>query len=177
MGAEHGTQTADPMAMFAEMGKPTKNHELIKQFEGTFKSTVKMWMGPGDPMVSTGVMVNTMVLNGLYLQHEYKGDPNPGPFPSFAGKGFFGFNKRTNQFEGLWIDTACSWMGVEKGQVDGAGKVWTMYEDTTDPMTGKPMKKKSIIKVLDKDRHSMEMFFQQAGQPEHKCMEIQYVRK
>ena len=36
----------------------TEAHERLKPFEGTFAAEVRMWVGPGDPHVSTGVMVN-----------------------------------------------------------------------------------------------------------------------
>lgn len=169
----HGCEGAD----FAEMGKPAKEHGTLAPLVGTFTSTVKMWMGPGEPHVSTGTMVNTMELGGLFLAHDYKGDPNPGPFPAFQGKGFFGFNKHKKQYEGYWIDNAASWMSLESGQVDAAGKVWTMHSEMDDPMTGKRTKKRSVITIIDKDHHSMEMFFTPVGGTETRCMEIQYKRK
>jgi hypothetical protein len=68
-------------------------------------------------------------------------------------------------------------MSLEHGQVDGSGKVWTMHSEMNDPMTGKPTTKRSVIKVIDKDHHSMEMYFTPKGESESKCMEIMYVRK
>ena len=178
MGAEHGTKTeCDPMAAFAEMCKPADQHTLFKPFVGTFRATIKMWMGPGEPMVHTGTMVNTMELGGLFLMQDYKGDPAPGPFPAFAGKGFFGFNKYKKQFEGFWADNAASWMSMEAGQADSTGKVWTMHSAMDDPMTGKPTTKRTVIRVTDQNHHSMEMYFTPQGGEESKCMEITYVRK
>ena len=52
---------------FEEMSRTTEHHERLKPFEGTFKGEVKMWMGPGDPMVSTGTMVNSLELGGKFL--------------------------------------------------------------------------------------------------------------
>jgi hypothetical protein len=176
MGAEHGTEQCD-MAAFAEMCKPAPEHALLKPFLGTFRATVKMWMGPGDPMVHTGTMVNTMELGGLFLMQDYKGDPNDGPFPSFAGKGFFGFNKHKKQFEGFWADSAASWMSMEAGQADASGKVWTMHSAMDDPMSGQPMTKRTVIRIADNNHHSMEMYFTPQGGEESKGMEITYVRK
>ena len=39
---------------FAAMAAPTAEHAMLKPFEGTFAATVKMWMGPGEPAISTG---------------------------------------------------------------------------------------------------------------------------
>lgn len=159
----------------AAMGALCDEHKRFDPFVGTFKAVVTMWMGPGDPMTSTGTMTNTLTLDGRFLNHDYIGDPSEGPFPKFEGKGYWGYNTTDKCFEGVWIDNACTPIQTEKGRVDAAGKVWTMLGSMTDPQSGKPMNKKSIITLIDNDHHTMEMFFDTpAG--EQKCMEIKYTR-
>ncbi len=164
------------MEAMAKCAALCAEHEKLKLLEGTFKAEVKMWMGPGDPMVSTGTMVNTLDLGGRYLAHDYKGDPNEGPFPAFEGKGFFGYNTIDNRFEGLWIDNASTFMMTDQGQVDPSGKKWEMLGNMTDPGSGKPMRKRSVVTIHDDDSHTMEMFFQSGDGPEVKNMEINYTR-
>ena len=154
---------------------PGTEHRRLEPFAGKFRSEVKMWMGPGDPMVSTGVMINTLDLDGRFLCHEYTGDPSPGPFPSFKGRGFWGYNDVTKKYEGVWVDNASNMMQVDTGTVDGAGKVWTMEGAMHCPQTGKTMTKRSVITLNDNDNHKMEMFFITDGQ-ETKGMEITYSR-
>ena len=158
-----------------EMPRPGKEHDRLKPFAGTFRAKVKMWMGPGDPMVATGMMQNTVDLDGLYLKQEYKGDPGEGPFPGFEGRGYWGYNPATQKYEGFWIDTASSQMQIETGTSDNAGKVWTMTGQCLDPQTGTPMTKRSIVTLQDDNRHKLEMYFNQGGQ-EFKAMEIEYNR-
>ena len=67
-------------------------------------------------------------------------------------------------------------MQNESGDVDASGKVWTMVGQMTDPMSGKPMQKRSVITLEDNDHHKMEMFFQGPDGNESKAMEITYVR-
>ncbi len=160
----------------AAMSATCAEHEKLKPFVGTFKAEVKMWMGPGDPMISTGTMVNSMELGDRYVSHDYVGDPNPGPFPEFKGKGFFGYNTIDKRFEGLWIDNASTMMMTEQGQVDATGKVWEMVGQMTDPGSGQPMRKRSVTTVHDDNSHTMEMFFQVGDGPEMKNMEINYKR-
>lgn len=155
----------------------TEHHKLLEPFVGTWRSEVKMWMGPGEPMVSTGTMVNTLDLNGLFIRHEYTGDPNDGPFPKFEGRGFWGYNTVDGHWEGVWVDNAASFMQVDTGEVDAAGKVWTMVGMITDPGSGEPMRKRSVITLVDRDTHTMEMYFAPEGSPdEQKGMEITYTR-
>jgi hypothetical protein len=157
-------------------GGPVAAHEKLAPFVGTFKARVKIWMGPGDPMVSTGVMVNTLELGGRFLQEVYQGDDSGGPFPDFAGRGYWGYNTVINKYEGFWIDTASTMMQFESGDVDASGKVWTMLGELPNPSTGQNMKKKSVITLKDNDHHSMEMFFTTPDGKEIKGMEIQYTR-
>jgi hypothetical protein len=134
-------------------------------------------MGPGEPHVTTGVMVNTLDLGGRFLRQEYTGDPQDGPFPNFEGRGFWGYNKIDGRYEGFWIDTASTQMQIENGQVDGTGAVWTMTGDMTDAMTNQPMRKRSVITLQDDDHHTMEMFFEGPDGSEMKGMEIRYTRR
>jgi len=166
----------DPMAAMLEMAAPTADHERLTPFLGTFKAEVKIWMGPGEPMVSTGSMTNTSALGGRFLHQDYKGDPSPGPdpFPSFEGHGYWGFNKNTRKYEGFWIDTASTVMQNESGTVDETGKVWTMTGEIVGP-DGEISIKRSIITLVDNDQHGIEMYFTK-GDQEFKGMEIHYVR-
>ena len=166
----------DPMAAMQEMAAPGPDHDRLKPFLGTFKATVSIWMGPGDPMVSTGSMINSLALGGRFVKQDYKGDPSadPTPFPEFEGQGFWGFNKNTQKYEGVWIDTASTVMQHESGTVDATGKVWTMTGDIVGP-DGEISVKRSVITLVDDDHHSMEMYFSKDGQ-EFKGMEIRYIR-
>ena len=170
------TEQATEHESCAAMNALADAHAKFEPFVGTFTSQVTMWMGPGDPMVSTGVMVNSLDLGGRFLRHDYKGDPNDGPFTNFAGRGFWGFNTVTNKYEGFWIDNASTLMQNEVGEVDASGKVWTMIGHVANPQTGKPMRKKSVITLHDRDAHTMEMYFEGPDGSDHKAMEITYRR-
>jgi hypothetical protein len=136
-----------------------------------------MWMGGPDPMVSTGTMTNTLELGGRFLHEVYQGDACDGPFPDFQGRGYWGYNTTDNRYEGVWIDTACTHIGTEHGQVDDSGKVWTMLGTMTNPQTGQPMQKKSIITLHDDHSHEMEMLFEcSPGGEWNKGMHISYTR-
>ncbi len=156
------------------MSPPGPEHERLKPFAGKFRAKVTIWMGPGEPMVSTGVMVNTLDLGGRFLRHEYKGDPHPGPFESFEGRGFWGYNTALGHYEGVWVDNASTIMQTDTGSVDQSGRVWTMTGEMPDPQ-GRMMTKRSVITLHDEDHHTMEMFFVKDGR-DHKAMEIEYER-
>ncbi len=151
-------------------------HDRLKPFIGTFRTTVRLYMGPGEPMVQHGTMVNSFQVGGLYLHQDYTGDASPGPFPAFLGRGYWGYNPHTSKYEGFWIDNASSIMQMETGSVDASGKVWTMVSQLTSPASGKPMTKTSVIRLIDENNHSMETSMQEVGGPLLRTMEIDYIR-
>jgi len=168
-------EQAKDMETCEAFGAPAAQHRLFEPFVGMFRARVKLWMGPGDPMESTGVMTNTMDLGGMFLKQHYVGDPGPGPFPEFEGRGYWGYNTVDHRYEGFWIDSSSTFMMTEQGQVDDSGKVWTMIGSNTNPETGEPMKKRSVITLNDNDHHMMEMYFE-TPEGESKSMEIRYER-
>ena len=159
-----------------DMSATVAAHENFKPFVGKFTAEVKLWMGPGDPLVSTGMMTNTLDLGGRYLHQFYVGDPSDGPFPNFEGRGYWGYNTTSEKYEGFWIDSASTMMQHESGDVDAAGKIWTMLGEMVCPQTKDAMTKRSVITLTDDDRHSMEMYFCGPDGHESKGMEIQYER-
>ena len=166
---------AESQEQFEAVGATGEEHRRLEPFAGTFRAEVSMWMGGGDPMISTGTMVNELDLGGRFLRQTYKGDPNEGPFPEFEGRGFWGYNTITKRYEGFWIDNASTMMQIESGDLDASGKVWTMVGEMPNPATGDHMTKRSVIILQDKDNHRMEMYFD-TGDGENKAMEIRYTR-
>jgi len=160
-----------------QMPQPGAEHQLLKPFEGTFAAEVKIWMGPGDPVVTTGTMVNSFQLGGLYLHQNYVGDTSESPFPSFLGQGYWGYNTTTKEYEGFWIDNASTTMQLEYGVVDADGRVWEMCSEFIVPGSDQSMKKRTVITLIDNDHHSMASLMEFPGQPEFKNMEITYQRK
>lgn len=169
-GGAH-TQVEDPMAAFAEMAALAAEHKLLEPFIGEWDSEVKMWMGPGEPQVSNGVMVNKPILGGRFIEQKYQGHGY-----DFQGSGLWGYNKASGKFEGLWIDTMSTMMQMDTGDYNPGTKTFTMLSKMSCSEMGE-MTKKSLIKVHGPDKHTMEMYFAPEGGPEGKCMEITYTRR
>src|SRR5262245_22821058 len=80
--------------------KPTKEHELLKEREGTWDCAVKSFMEPGKPpSESKGVEVNRM-LGGLWLISDFKGDMMGQPF---LGHGVTGYDPKKKKYTGVWV--------------------------------------------------------------------------
>jgi hypothetical protein len=116
-------------------------------------------------------MNNTMILGGRFLHHDYRDDAG-----MFEGQGFWGYNTTDGHYEGLWIDSTATCFQLERGHHDAATDSYHMAGSMTDPAGGKPLKKRSLIRLEGPDAHALEMYFQPEGGPEFKGMEIRYQR-
>ena len=137
---------------------------------------VTIFMGPDHQQTSTGVMTSQFQLQGLYLHQEYVGDAQDGPFPSFQGQGYWGYNTSAGKYEGFWIDNASTMMQVEQGDVNADGKIWEMIGNFTHPATGEKIRRRSVITLIDEDHHRMDSYMSGPDGKEIKSMEIEYVR-
>jgi hypothetical protein len=147
-------------------------HEGLSRLAGTWNAEVKFWMHPdNDPIGSLGKMVNTVDLGGRFLRQEYR--DNSG---MFEGRGFWGYNTIDKCFEGFWIDSMATLFHLERGQHDEAKDVYTMKGTMTDPSSGKPLTKRSVITIVSPTEHKIEMFFQAEGGSENRTMEIRYTK-
>ena len=156
--------------------KPGSEHKLLQPFAGTFRAEVKLFMGSGDPVVQTGTMHSEFHCDGLYLHQNYTGDPAEGPFPAFLGRGYWGFNQHEKVYEGFWIDNASTKMQLETGTCDASGREWNMLSELLHPHFGQVVQRRSVIRVSDNDRHTMDSYMTVPGQSEMLVMQISYVR-
>lgn len=156
---------------------PGPEHARLKPFEGRFRATVKLWMGPGDPMIQMGTMVNAFRVGGLYLSQDYVGDLPPGSTQNFVGQGYWGYNTAAKEYEGFWIDNASTMMQLEKGTVDSSGKIWTMKSSFIHPHSGETVHKRSVIRLLDNDHNDLTSWMSGPDGNEFRTMEITFVRE
>jgi len=153
----------------------SQTHARLAPMAGEFRAVVRLWMGPGEPHLATGVMINAFDLGGRFLKQTYHGDPSDGPFPDFQGRGYWGYNDAADRWEGFWIDTASNMMQVDHGRLD-ADAQWTMTGEIVNPQTGAPMRKRALIRVHDRNAHTMETWFEAPDGHEFKAMQIDFTR-
>jgi hypothetical protein len=153
---------------------PSQGAELdkIRRFVGSWRASAKMWSAPDqEPVTSTGTMINGLIFDGRYLELNYRQDDN-----EFEGRGFWGFNPGTGQYESFWIDSGAPMMMFDpQGSVSEDGEVYESIGHVFNPKTGKPMRKRSVTTWLNDDEHTYEMFFGEPGE-EFKSLEVRYTR-
>lgn len=155
--------------------KPGKHHGHLKQFVGEWKAVVQVWEDPaGSPTESRGSMNYFWLLDGRFLGQEYKGESRDHPYD---GLGAIGYDRVKKKYCGVWLDTASTAMTTELGDCDGDGKVFTFIGVEDDPATGRPVRRKSVRRVVGKDKHVVEQFREDADGRMMKVLAITFTRK
>jgi len=115
---EKGKSTDQRMPTF----EPTKEHQLLKQFDGEWEFTAKCSMPGMEPMEGKGTETARLAYGGFWLACEEKGMMKD---KDFTGQGFIGWNPYMKKYVGVWIDNNSPVMGKFVGEADSSGKVFT----------------------------------------------------
>jgi len=142
---DSGQSTDQRMQTF----EPTKEHQLLKQFDGDWEFTAKC-NNPGmEPMEGKGTETCRMTLGGFWLTCEDKGMMKD---KDWNGQGFIGYNPQFKKFTGVWVDSQSPFMGKFAGEADTSGKVFTFKF-----MMSEEMKTwKSSKEAEDSGRHAKD---------------------
>jgi hypothetical protein len=166
-------QSAEEKAMMAYM-TPGDVHQMMGKSVGKWSGAITMWMSPGAaPTTMTGESTNEMILGGRYLQGKNTGTMMGMPFEGISTTGYDNAKK---VFVNSWIDNAGTGMMYLEGKWDAQNKTINFSGKMVDPMTGKDMPIREVLKFVDDNTQVMEMFMTDKG-TEFKTMEIKYTRK
>jgi hypothetical protein len=169
------TDSATAMKNWQEYMTPSKVHQMMATWDGTWKTETTTWMEPGKPpMKSSGQAVNKMILNGLYQETIFTGDMMGMPF---EGHGTMGYDNAKKVFVSTWVDNMGSGIMYMKGTWNAATKSITLKGKGYDPTSGKDCEMKEVFKVIDDNNQVMEMYGPNPmdGKP-MKMMEIKFIR-
>ena len=173
---------AEMMNKMMELSKLNENHKLLAQLAGTWNYTVKMWMAPdAPPMTSKGTAVRKPLMDGRYFLLNVTGEMKmpgaDGKMKDFEFKGMSieGYDNVQKKFVGTWSDNMGTGIMMSTGTYDPGTKTFT-YNSEMEIMPGMKMKVREVLKIVDADHHNFEWYEDRGGQ-EVKTMEINYTRK
>jgi uncharacterized protein DUF1579 len=171
------------MRQMMELSKLNENHKLLADLDGNWTYTIKFWMNPdpnAKPQESKGTAVRKSIMNGRFSTLDVTGKMEmPGPDGkkkemTFVGHGTEGYDNVKKKFVGSWIDNMGTGIMISEGTYDPTTKTFT-YTSEFEPMPGMQQKIREVIKVTDKDHHTLE-WYENRGGTEVKTMEINYTR-
>jgi hypothetical protein len=165
----------NPFEAFEKAAKPGPEHKKLTPIVGKWNWSGKFWMKPdGDPMESKGTAVRKWVLGGRFVQDEV--ECKGGPFGDFHGFGLTGYDNVQKKYNGMWTDSMTTCISTSLGTADKDGKVFTFHKVDIDPVSGKPIKGKDVVKIVNDDEHVMEMYKVVEGK-DVKVMELVFKRE
>jgi len=169
------------MKVMMEMGKAGENHKILGELAGDWTYTAKMWMDPaGKPQESKGTATRKAVMDGRYFIADHSGKfKMPGADGkmidmNFKGMAIEGYDNARKKFVSSWIDNMSTMIMISEGTYDAATKTFT-YTAQCEMIPGKITTMREVIKVVDKDHHTFEMYDNNFG-AEAKRMEMSYTR-
>jgi hypothetical protein len=163
------------METWMKYATPGEGHKALEPMLGTWSVTSTSWQTPDSPPeMGAGTSENTWVLGGRFVKQEFQGTFGD---MKFQGLGYTGYDNFKKKYVGTWMDTMGTMVLMMTGTPDASGKVITMTGTMDDVFTGKPTKLRTVTRIVDANKHVMEMFGPDPAGKEFKMMEIVYTRK
>lgn len=148
---------------------PGSVHQMLAKSDGKWNAEISFYQSPDQPpVVNTAVCENKMILGGRYQQSIYKGVIDNMPF---EGQGTLAFDNSKKIYISTWIDNMGTGIMYLEGTFDEATKTLNMKGRATDAVTGKDIRVREAMKIIDDNTQQMEMFDTKEGK-ETKTMSI-----
>ncbi len=171
---EMDAQAQAMMEKWKQFATPNENHKVLNALVGQWDHVVKWWMDPtAPPEVSKGTSDIQWIMGGRYIQHSVKGTSMGQPF---EGMSIIGFDNGKKKYQLLWIDNMGTGFMNGESTFDAGKNEFHETGRFTDPMVGET-KYRAVLKLIDKDHYSYEMFTNNMKGKEYRLGEIQYTRK
>jgi hypothetical protein len=167
-------QMSEEEKMWMAAASVNENHKKLQPLIGEWKAESTFWMqGPEGPAsTSTGSSTNKWVLEGRFVQQDYKGSMMDVPF---TGIGFLGYDNIEKKYVGTWMDTMSTMIMSHAGSLDATGKVISMDGSFKSP-DGNVHKDRHVTRIIDNDKHVFEIYHSGPNGKEMKVGEITYTR-
>ena len=164
----------DDMKAMMAYSTPGDIHKMLAKSAGSWSATVTMWTQPGAaPMSYSASASDEMILGGRYLKST-----NTGTFMGmpFEGIGITGYDNAKKLFVNSWIDNMGTGIMSMTGTWDAPTKSIRFTGSMVDPMSGKDIPVREILRMVDDNNQVLEMYSDMGGK-DFKNMEIKYTRK
>ena len=161
------------VASAQHMPTPSEEHQVVMRDVGNWSIEGKMLMPGGFQEFKGEERVEA--IGKFWTVSHYKSDA----FGGLVGSATMGFDPKTNEFVGTWVDSFQPSVTTMKGSFDEKTNTMT-YDTTSVGMDGKPMAGKIIVKYTDQNSHTFTMMHQDpTGQSDKmvETIEMTYTRK
>ena len=164
------------MADYEKLMTPGAEHQLLGKFVGEWNIESKWYPGKGAPAMESKATSSTKwILNGRFLQSDFRGDMMGKPFQGLGIEGFYTFKKKYTM---IWLDETATAIYTAEGTASPDGKTITYMGKHDDPMTGaKDIDVKYVGTMIDDNKHIFQIIEKPGTPDEYTAMEMTYTRK
>jgi hypothetical protein len=161
--AQDATKKSDAdamMQMYIESAKPVAEHKRLAELSGPWKVTTKLWFDPaGEPQTATGTGVGRMILGGRFLEMttDLKGALESESLT------LYGFDRRTNDYTMIGIDTLGTYSISAAGKYDESQKGVVLRGSYAQPPTGQEQKYWFLWTRASENEHLLMLYFVMNG--------------
>jgi len=169
IGGRALAQDADAMKKMTDFMTPGDMQKILAAADGKWSEDITLWMAPGQPpLKSTGTVDYKMILGGRYQQGNITASFNGMPYEAVS---ITGYDNMKKLFFSSYVDNMGTGVLNMEGSYDAATKTITLTGTELDPMTGKEMKMRETLKMVD-DHTEVTAMYEITGGKETKLMEI-----
>ena len=169
IGGHALAQEADAMKKYTDFMTPGDMQKILAAANGKWSEDITLWMAPGQPpSKSTGTVDYKMILGGRYQQGNITASFNGMPYEAVS---ITGYDNMKHLFFSSYVDNMGTGILNMEGTYDAATKTITLTGTEQDPMTGKEMKMRETLKMVDDHTEVTAMYDVTSGK-ETKLMEI-----
>lgn len=167
-------QMAELVRRHAEAAQPGPQHERLARMTGAWNVELTMWPEPGaDPTKATGTGRAEMILGDRFLMLSMDlADTNP------AGErvSIIGFDRRSDEYTILGMDTSGTYWVTARGPADGSGQRAVLSGEDHDAIFDFVQQYDFILSWPDEDTFVVEIVFKDEvhtrGGPPFKMVEV-----
>lgn len=153
---------------------PGPVHQMMAESAGEWTYQVTIWMDPSQPpQKMEGSCTYEMILGGRYLKSTHKSNMMGMPY---EGMMLLGYDNAKKEFTEVWYDNFGTGTSIFTGKYSDQDSTLHLTGTMVDPATGKDMKYREDMKIIDKDNQIMTMYAVQDDK-EIKNMEQVLTRK
>jgi hypothetical protein len=161
------------MDIYAELATPGAPHRLLARMAGTWSMQCSCRMEPGGDFIEhTGVSEQKMILDGRFLQQEFRGEMVGVPF---TGIGFTGYDNHTGKYVSTWIDSMGTGIYHFEGTSSDDGSTITQTCNYDDPVRG-PLTWRNVTRFVDNDTLEFRMYTTDSSGREDEMGRMVYTR-
>jgi hypothetical protein len=153
---------------------PTEQHKRLDALAGVWEVAVKFKIGPDKFQTGTATCTAKWILDGKFLQQEYKSTLNGRPFSVLQ---MLGYDTPKQQFIEVYFNSLETAPMHNVGTLSDDGKAITHLGEHLDMATQKLVKLRTVYTFTDKDHFLLEWFQTGADGQEERVVTLTHTRR